>query len=410
MDRALEELIFISRQVGADPDLVQGGGGNTSVKSRGGKTIFVKASGTALAGMSAGAGWAELDLAAAREMFQHRRLLDLPAAERERRVLALLAAAVVRPPGARPSVESNLHAILDRVVIHTHPAGLNAFLCSRSSRKSYLELVGRRFGEPLYVRYIDPGFILACRLEDELKRYRRRHGLLPKVVLLENHGLFVGAPEVKEALAISKAITGIGRRFAGGRINPRRFAGTVSMDRAIELAGLKEALAAGGAASPGALAWDRAPIAREFIASRQGRQAARRGAFTPDQIVYCRTYPLLLTGHEAPAQAVADYRRKRGFDPRVIIIPGQGVFYAAPDASLLKIVAEVYRSAMAAILRSKQFGGPRFLNRKQAAFIESWEVEAFRAKCAEGKKCSWERTRSRSSPTATKTRTSWPYT
>src|SRR6185295_8207876 len=58
----LRDLVHISRAVGADPDLVQGGGGNTSVKTRDGRRMFVKASGTALAAMDAGRGWAELDL------------------------------------------------------------------------------------------------------------------------------------------------------------------------------------------------------------------------------------------------------------------------------------------------------------------------------------------------------------
>ncbi|HLU47111.1 MAG TPA: class II aldolase/adducin family protein, partial [Planctomycetota bacterium] len=57
----LDELIAISREIGAQPDLVQGGGGNTSVKSRDGKRMFVKASGAALEDMSAERGWAELD-------------------------------------------------------------------------------------------------------------------------------------------------------------------------------------------------------------------------------------------------------------------------------------------------------------------------------------------------------------
>jgi len=42
-------------------------------------------------------------------------------------------------------------------------------------------------------------------------------------------------------------------------------------------------------------------------------------------------------------------------------------------------VAEVYRSAMTTILRNGAGGGPRFLNREQAGFIEGWEVERFRA-------------------------------
>ena len=56
-DKALTDLIRISNLVGKDPALVQGGGGNTSVKTADGKYMFIKASGTALKDMNATQGW-----------------------------------------------------------------------------------------------------------------------------------------------------------------------------------------------------------------------------------------------------------------------------------------------------------------------------------------------------------------
>jgi len=46
MDKILSQLIRISNTVGRDSSLVQGGGGNTSVKTRDGKYMYVKTSGT----------------------------------------------------------------------------------------------------------------------------------------------------------------------------------------------------------------------------------------------------------------------------------------------------------------------------------------------------------------------------
>ena len=51
MNQALADLIKISRDTGIDPTLVQGGGGNTSVKTDDGKYMYIKASGTALKDM-----------------------------------------------------------------------------------------------------------------------------------------------------------------------------------------------------------------------------------------------------------------------------------------------------------------------------------------------------------------------
>ena len=62
MDKSLSELIRISKAVGEDRSLVQGGGGNTSVKTSDGKYMFIKASGTALKDMNSRRGWRRMRL------------------------------------------------------------------------------------------------------------------------------------------------------------------------------------------------------------------------------------------------------------------------------------------------------------------------------------------------------------
>jgi rhamnose utilization protein RhaD (predicted bifunctional aldolase and dehydrogenase) len=62
MDKALLELIKISNRVGKDSTLVQGGGGNTSVKTADGKYMYIKTSGTALRDMNEKQGWRRLQL------------------------------------------------------------------------------------------------------------------------------------------------------------------------------------------------------------------------------------------------------------------------------------------------------------------------------------------------------------
>jgi rhamnose utilization protein RhaD (predicted bifunctional aldolase and dehydrogenase) len=62
MDKALSELIRMSNTVGKDRSLVQGGGGNTSVKTADGKYMYIKASGTALKDMNGRKGWRRVRL------------------------------------------------------------------------------------------------------------------------------------------------------------------------------------------------------------------------------------------------------------------------------------------------------------------------------------------------------------
>ncbi|MEM7234761.1 MAG: SDR family NAD(P)-dependent oxidoreductase, partial [Planctomycetota bacterium] len=404
----LAELIEISRAIGADTDLVQGGGGNTSVTDRAGKRLFVKASGTALADMSESAGWSELDLSACLDILSDERLKAVKnVQEREAHVLGVLDRCVVKPRGSRPSVESCLHALLGRVVIHTHPVGLNALLCSKDSRDLWTSAVKGLEKKALYIPYVDPGYTLAAFFAKELATFEAERGHKPSVVVLENHGLFVAADEVDECLALSKRVTQAGKRWLGrGAINPSQFDTTLELSKkqlkaiANNGAGVQEkqnleslvnvrgALIHGGSA-PVLVRRDDSDEATDFLGDATLIATAKKGAFTPDQIVYCRTKPLVLTGKAASWKAaVTKYREKAGLDPRVVIVPtgaSAGVYYAAPTLAEVKTISEVYRSAIAALLASKTAGGARLLSAAQTRFIENWEVEAFRAALQAGK-------------------------
>ena len=63
-ENSLAQLIEISHVVGTNREYVQAAGGNTSVKSPDGRTMAIKASGTALTLMSETDGWVEMDVAA----------------------------------------------------------------------------------------------------------------------------------------------------------------------------------------------------------------------------------------------------------------------------------------------------------------------------------------------------------
>jgi rhamnose utilization protein RhaD (predicted bifunctional aldolase and dehydrogenase) len=390
----LAELIRLSRAIGGDPDLVQGGGGNTSVKTAGRESMYVKASGTALAEMDTGRGWCELDLSATLGLLATPGLAELAAREREERVLALLRAAARRPALVRPSAEACLHALLDRVVVHSHPVQLTAFLCARDSRDRWSELlsgVGER--RTLYVPYVDPGFTLAARLETEIAAFERKGGLRPQVVLLENHGLFVAAPTVEECLELHEKVAAAGRRWCGReRVNPRPSSappnarGVAPSAAGSLVRKVRGSLLRGGA--PHCLVeLDRSEVATEFLENEELLAVAEAGAFTPDLIVYCRTHPLVLRGDDVKRwdAAVSEYRARHGLDPRVVLVPGRGVLHVGVDRAQLRVVAETHRLGLAALLASPRAGGPRLLDRRAAGFIEEWEVEKFRAALGPGR-------------------------
>jgi rhamnose utilization protein RhaD (predicted bifunctional aldolase and dehydrogenase) len=100
---------------------------------------------------------------------------------------------------SRPSVETVLHALaleLDGVnfVGHTHPTAVNAILCSEQAEQA---VRGRLFPDeivycgpaPVFIQYTDPGIPLARKVRDSIQNFTVDHREVPKVVLMQNHGL-----------------------------------------------------------------------------------------------------------------------------------------------------------------------------------------------------------------------------
>ncbi|MDK1030934.1 MAG: class II aldolase/adducin family protein, partial [Planctomycetia bacterium] len=217
----VETLVEISRAVGSDDTLIQAGGGNTSVKSADGSIMHVKASGTSLARMSRTRGYVTLRMPGTLALLKDTRLMQMPAARREKKVLdRLMALRVGGQPDGRPSVEASLHAILGRCVVHTHPWAVNALACAKNSRRAVALLRPACPEEPLYVPYTDPGHPLAVKLSRLIDGYRREHGKIPTVIVLENHGLFVSCRSAARALRITIRIVKLCRSILKRKRRP----------------------------------------------------------------------------------------------------------------------------------------------------------------------------------------------
>jgi rhamnose utilization protein RhaD (predicted bifunctional aldolase and dehydrogenase) len=184
-----EQLKALSARVGADPLLVQGAGGNTSIKQ--GDVMWIKASGT----------W--LKDAAAKDIFVP---LDLP------RLAAALASddprcescadfirADLNDGTLRPSIETSVHGLMPhRVVIHVHCVSTIAWAIRESAEESLKGLLASFNWS--FIPYARPGLMLA--------RAIRTH-MIPgsDVLILGNHGLAVAAGTVAGAGTLLARVT-----------------------------------------------------------------------------------------------------------------------------------------------------------------------------------------------------------
>ena len=191
------------------------GEGNVSCRA-GDDTFLVKASGSTLETLS------ELELTECR-FTPLLEAVQAPSISDEQ-VEQVLLESRVRTTALKPSVETFFHAYLlslpgVRFVGHTHPIPINQVLCT-----SHAQAFAERRQTPdeivccgpvsLLVPYIDPGLALAQAIRARLEALQARSDRLPRVILLENHGIitFGGSVEaVRSAMLMAiKAAQGYG--------------------------------------------------------------------------------------------------------------------------------------------------------------------------------------------------------
>ena len=191
MPSDIADLLELSRDLGReDRHLAILGEGNTSVRLS--PTQFaVKASGARLADLEA----SDVTVCDTARLVA---LLDrktLPDVEVEKALLE----SRVDPTAKKPSIEAAFHAwllTLDGVgfVGHCHPLHANQILCSPRVRdfaehRMFPDEIVCCGASSVYVPYADPGLPLAWQIRERTKDYLRDHGCVPKLIVLQNHGL-----------------------------------------------------------------------------------------------------------------------------------------------------------------------------------------------------------------------------
>lgn len=191
MSDILQQLIDLSRYLG-DPDKPYAilGEGNTSARVDE-DSFYVKASGTSLVTIDANG----FVLVSKSAMLN---LLDDASANDDDVTSALKDALIDKKERRRPSVETMLHALLLDIpeyafVGHTHPVYTNMLLCSKVAEEAFSHRIfpdqivsmGHR---NVFVPYVDPGLPLAREVKRRLDRFIEEEGMLPKAIVMQNHG------------------------------------------------------------------------------------------------------------------------------------------------------------------------------------------------------------------------------
>ena len=397
----LATLVELSRLFGSDPELVLAGGGNTSVKFD--DHLLVKGSGAALWAITP-EDFVDLDRRALQALLER----DLGTSHDEREVAfkdAVLAAR--REPGRmqRPSVEAVLHHLMPgRFVAHLHATVVNQFSCCRHGKR----LVERHLGEDVvWVELVDPGFALAQALRDKLVEFKAKTARdCPRGVIMQNHGLVVSGDtpdEVRghlewllaslrnigeEAAPADGLSPGASEGLSPGASDARAPIDETEARAIVNVVGpaLRGLLSPAGSALK-VVTFDDSPAVVDLVTRQRGRDLAMGGPLTPDQIVYCRSFPLWLQtrpGEHAVelcrrlAAEVRQHTSVYGVPPAVVLVEDLGLFACGDTWSDANTTRQVYIDAIKVMTGALRLGGVHHLPEEFAAFIEHWEVESYR--------------------------------
>jgi rhamnulose-1-phosphate aldolase/alcohol dehydrogenase len=363
--------VYTSRLIGRDDTLVMHGGGNTSVKAPhrlitgdSVEAIYVKGSGWNLDSIEP-QGLPALDLS------YLRKLRALPALSDEDMVNELRSH-MFDAGGPNPSVETLLHAFLPhRFVDHSHSDAILAITNRPEGEQLCREIFGERVA---VVPYIMPGFTLAKACAEAFERNPRVEGLV-----LIKHGFFTFGDSARESYERHIALVGMAEHWLGSRAGRKLTPGYSATREPRELAALVAPLLRGLLAEPTGdedapwrrmvMEWRATPEILEFVNSAECADLAATTPLTPDHVIRIKPWPCVVQDPDfddpsALAQQledeITDFRtrydryfaenverkgvKRKALDsfPRVVLVPGAGMFCFGPTKKDAGIAADLY--------------------------------------------------------------------
>jgi rhamnose utilization protein RhaD (predicted bifunctional aldolase and dehydrogenase)/NAD(P)-dependent dehydrogenase (short-subunit alcohol dehydrogenase family) len=400
IDAHLALRIYSTHLLGRDPRLVLHGGGNTSLKIIGRDldgtpvaVLRVKGSGSDMATVEPG-GFPAVRLEPLIAMRARKAVSNAAMAKAQRAYL-------VDPQAPSPSVEMLLHAFLPATYVdHTHATAVLSVIDQPNAAVLCAETFGERLG---FVPYRMPGFGLAKISADVFAKTPKAEGLI-----LDKHGIFTVGADAREAYErmigfVSRAEIRVrrGRKvFASAEI-PKPVASAIEVAPIVRGACALRDVCGEGAHQRPILDFRTSDAILNFVNGKELAHYARAGVVTPDHVIRTKPWPLIVAvpqsgklaafknaAHKAAKKFADTYaayfarNRKRANGaamhdpaPRVVLVPGLGLFGLGQSAKDARIAADIAEAAAQGIAGAEAIG--RFTSISQADMfdVEYWALE-----------------------------------
>jgi rhamnulose-1-phosphate aldolase/alcohol dehydrogenase len=402
LGRDLPLRVYTTRLLGGDPRLVLHGGGNTSVKTRvtdlngdAVDVLCVKGSGWDMGSIEP-AGLPAVRLAPLMKLREREELSD-------EEMVRLQRANLIDPGAPIPSVEALLHAFIPhKFVDHTHSTAVLALTDQPDGEALCREVFGARVG---YVPYVMPGFGLAKAAAQVFDADPSVEGLI-----LVKHGIFSFGADARQSYERMIALVTSAETWLG-KNRKREFVGAKLPARPARLADVAP-IVRGACSVPDAKldgAWKRfvldfreSDAVMNFVNGTEVARYGQAGVVTPDHNIRIKNRPLVVAAPEDDAladfgasvrAAVASYAdRYRDYFarnnarvggikttldpmPRVVLVPGLGLFGLGRSKKDARIAADLAEAAVATITDAEAVGRFDPLPESDLFDVEYWSLE-----------------------------------
>ena len=393
--------IYSTRLLGGEPRLVLHGGGNTSVKTRLNDllgedvdVLSVKGSGWDMASIEP-AGMPAVRLAALRKLRSRSAMPD-------EEMVRVQRAALIDPQSPNPSVETLLHAFIPhKFVDHTHATAILSLIDQTGSDALCAETFGNRLG---FVPYVMPGFALAKKAAEVFEKNPAVEGLI-----LDKHGIFTFGDDACQAyermiefvtLAEERLRKKGNTKFPGAKL-PDRVASLSDVAPIIRGVCAQRDAFGEGAHKRLVLDFRSNDVILNYVNGKEIKRYARAGLITPDHVIRTKPWPLVLpppqagnladfksAAQQAARAFMGDYAayfsrhkaRANGASmhdplPRVVLVPGLGLFGLGACAKEARVAADVAEAAVEGITGAEAIGAFASISEADTFDMEYWPLE-----------------------------------
>lgn len=393
--------VYTSRLLGQDKGLVLHGGGNTSVKlwdtdilGEQVRVLHIKGSGWDMADIEPEG----LPAVRLEPLLKLRHLEELS----DEAMINFERSNLMDSGAPTPSVETLLHAYLPHLFVdHTHSAAILSLTNQPNGEDLCRDVFGNRMG---IVPYVKPGFDLAKRAADVFESRPEVEGLI-----LLKHGIFTfGNTAIEAYNRMIDAVSLVEQRLRHGRKGTFTASSLTPNMTVAEIAPILR-----GACSLRDESWldncrrfildfRTGPEIRAYVDTEDLCRYSQAGPATPDHTIRTKNWPLILDAREqndidvfkaVATRAVDDFanmyndyfernnahqrypKKKLDPTPRVVLVPGLGLFGVGDTSKDAEIAADIAESTIETITKAEAIGRFESATESELFDVEYWSLE-----------------------------------